>query len=271
MLGEFVTADNTGSDDPGQFTGSGRINATTPGTTREGLFIDGGIGIGASNLTFNNSYITGVSDTSGGALIWNDWSSPHSNISFNYCTLDGDYLCRLGAGAHDIHLYRCKIIRCKVDFQVYRDSSIVECYVPGDHMPVNDEDHREVVLCNSGERIDILGNNFTYESKQWVSAVVSLYGDSPGQVDVRCNDNYLNGGGLLNAPGYTIYAGATGMTTRVEVLRNKIGREVFRRGGASGPVGSKGSGATYAWAGNVWGAPGPFFVSGDPAEGTLIP
>lgn len=85
-------------------------------------------------------------------------------------------------------------------------------------------------------------------------------------------DNYLAGGGE-----YAIYGGGINEkpayhSRNLLVRRNIFGRDFSRHCGNTAVLFAFSQDPSSVWENtNVWGPPGPYFVTGDPAEGTSIP
>ncbi len=134
------------------------------------------------------------------------------------------------------HLYNC--VDCVQGENIAMSNSYVHALAnpPGAHV--------DGFQCNS-ECSSTLRHNTILNS--WgQTAAVALFADFGTPRNTTIEDNLLAGGG------YSIYGGSTS-ATGIRVVRNRLARTYFDKGGLFGPVTAFAVGnAGNEWSGNVW-------------------
>jgi hypothetical protein len=175
----------------------------------------------------------------------------------------------------DIHHWPRALYSCDGDV------SVENCYLHDlTRGPNPARDHIEDIYVAGGANQSFIGNKMISNEiaaggTGGVSASLAIYNEDyeplPSLSGIKVVDNYFEseGGFALLCGAYSGKHGA--YPTNMEVSGNVFGRGLQRSCGIYGPVwafNKGGSGNT--WTGNVWGTRGPFWVAGDPEEGSAI-
>ena len=238
------------------------------------------IHIAANNFTFQSCKKTGA----GG--IWID--EPYTGTKFLDCEIDGNhenFQSSTAITGSNYEAKRCHFWRWPRNMFIGGgDVHIEECYMHDLTIDGSGSHVENIYVAGGANHVYIrnkLISNLTYLA-YWavgISASLAIYNESWAafaRLDgLVIQDNYMEGDGA-----YTGYFGALSAkrnpplgeyAQNMVVSGNIFGRQESRFSSVYGPAsGFDESGVGNSWTNNTWGSNGPFFVSGDPAAGSLV-
>jgi hypothetical protein len=214
-----------------------------------------------------------------------------SNVIIEYCEFDGQHQntggdCALGIGgltARRLHIHRWP----RAFWFGWGDVHIEECYIH-DVTADGGDAHLENIYVAGGANQTFVRNklitneiHINGDSRMMTSASLAIYNENysvgdpypafPPLDNIVVKDNYFESDGY-----YAMYCGAcagkTGAHARnMSVIGNIFGRQMHRMCGVGGPaVAFDPNQEGNKWSNNTWGAVGPSWVTGDPAEGDIV-
>jgi len=214
-----------------------------------------------------------------------------SNVLFEYCEFDGQHLntggdCALGIGgltARRLHIHRWP----RAFWFGWGNVRIEECYIHDETADGGDA-HLENIYVAGGANMAFIRNklisneiHINGDSRMMTSASLAIYNENysvgepypafPALDNITVTDNYFESDGY-----YAMYCGALAAKNgayakNMSVTGNVFGRQLHRWCGVGGAaVCFDPSQPGNIWTNNTWGAKGPYWESGDPAEGDHI-
>jgi hypothetical protein len=215
-----------------------------------------------------------------------------SNVVFEYCEFNGQNLntggdCALGIGgftAKRLHIHGWP----RAFWFGWGDVHIEECYIH-DITADGGTAHLENIYVAGGAKQTFIRNklisneiHINGDNRMMTSASLSIYNEDysvgppypnfPALNNIIVKDNYFESDG-----NFSMYCGACAgknapYARNMSVTGNIFGRQLHRSCGVSGTaVAFDPSQPGNEWSDNKWGARGPFWMTGDPEEGSVIP
>ena len=214
-----------------------------------------------------------------------------SNVVFEYCEFDGQNLntggdCALGVGgltARRLHIHRWP----RAFWFGWGNVHIEECYIHDVTADGGDAHLENIYIAGGANQTFIRNKLITNEihikgdTRMMTSASLAIYNEDyavgdpfpafPALNNIIVKDNYFESDGY-----YAMYCGALAAkkgayAKNMSVAGNIFGRQLHRMCGVGGTaICFDPSQPGNKWENNTWGANGPFWKTGDPAEGDII-
>jgi hypothetical protein len=255
------------SSGPGwSFSNENGLVVTGSGTVINGLDIDGGIEIEASNVTIENSVITETGDWWGIGLYHSD------NVTIQHCDISSPYATgpnRLQEGIKDV--YGDTTGSRILDNNIWHASTAIQVangLMQGNYIhdfgfsdTGGDDDHLNGISVGGGDLSTLLIKDNTIINNYNQTDAIALFQDFGTEENKTITGNLVAGGS------YTIYGGGPneactafngtsgcyGPSSNIVITNNVFATLYFSAGGTFGPVSAfNPSGSGNVWSGNVW-------------------